>query len=187
MVLCPNWTVSVYPRMSKGVEWCRRSLDLQRPGCQRPGASELSTKWELRLSDHAFRHPEKFGVLWFREWIRERFPNGWEGFVAEDLDLVIRTFGSNYGSDDTGRFMLLEVKFRNATIGKAQGRTFGLIHGLLRSADPNRERYIGFYKLGYGDGDDGSRPFWLNGKPITEDELIEFLNFRRLDIEGMWE
>lgn len=139
------------------------------------------------MSQHKFNHPEEFGVLWFREWIRDRFPNGWEGFVAEDLDLVVRTFGTDYGSDAAGRFMLIEAKFRNATIKNAQARTFGLIHGLLRSADPNRERYIGFYKLGYGDGVDADRPLWLNNKPMTEDELIEFLNFRRLDIEGMWE
>ena len=39
-----------------------------------------------------FRHPDKFQVLPWREYIRQNLPPGAEGFVAEDLDLIIRNY-----------------------------------------------------------------------------------------------
>ena len=96
-----------------------------------------------------FRNPDKVQVLEWREWMRENMPTGREGFVAEDLDLVVRRYGSlEHGSGD-GRFMLIEVKQCNATIGYAQKRTFGLIDRLLRLGDPDSKHYIGFYLINW--------------------------------------
>ena len=97
------------------------------------------------MSSHVFRNPDIYQELPFRQWIREYMPNGDKGFVAEDLDLVVRHFGEAFEMDGKGRFMLIEIKISRGMFKTAQAKTFSLIHELLRSADPHRERYIGFY------------------------------------------
>ena len=96
-----------------------------------------------------FRNPDKIQVLEWREWMRKNMPIGRAGFVAEDLDLIVRRYGSlEHGSSD-GKFMLIEIKQCGKTIGYAQKRTFGLIDRLLRLSDPNKEHYIGFYLINW--------------------------------------
>jgi len=46
----------------------------------------------VNLNKPKFRHPDKFQVLPWREYIRQNLPSGAEGFVAEDLDLIIRNY-----------------------------------------------------------------------------------------------
>lgn len=107
------------------------------------------------MKDLTFRNPDLFQVLPMREYFRGeldiKFPTGPEGFVVEDLDLVVRWYGKKFGLDSIGRFRLLEIKYRGARIGPAQKMTFGLIHHMLSFADPDRSRYDGYFLVQYND------------------------------------
>lgn len=125
-------------------------------------------------SDHTWRgDPAKLDP--WREWIRKNIPGGPSGYVFEDLDLVARRF---YTEDPIGRFMLIEMKYANSTLGKAQVSTFGLMDRLLRTGDPKRLRYFGYYLFQYPNEDPlKCTQVTVNGKRITLDELKRFLTF----------
>jgi hypothetical protein len=108
-------------------------------------------------------------------------PSGSEGFVTEDLDLVVRLFGAKYNTDATGKFMLIELKHGNAQPAIAQQKTFGLIDSLLRKADPNKQRYLGYFILNYDNEDWNKANFRVNGKPYTLRQLTRFLQDQRVD------
>lgn len=101
-------------------------------------------------------------------------PSGSDGFVVEDLDLVIRWFGQRYGFDSSGAFMLVELKFGNAEMGIPQIKLFGLVDSLLKKADPNRERYFGFYLIQYTNEDWDLSAFKINHFPISREQFIQF-------------
>lgn len=122
-----------------------------------------------------FRNPDKFQVLPFREWIRNNMPSGRDGFVAEDLDLVVRLYGPRFHTDATGKFMLIELKHGNTQPAIAQQKTFGLIDALLRKADPEQKRYLGYFVVNYDNEDWNVSTFRINGKPVTLYELKSFL------------
>lgn len=117
-----------------------------------------------------FRHPDLYQVLPWREWIRENIPNGSSGYVAEDLDLIIRRYGKAADGNPDGRFMFIEIKYPGAVMGHAQRMTFGLIHRLLRKADPEHEWYVGFYLVHWNDG-----YVDVNGIQKTLEQFKDFL------------
>lgn len=126
-----------------------------------------------------FRNPDKFQVLPLREYMRLTLPSGPSGCVVEDLDILVRHYGINYGLDATGRFMLIEQKFPGSFIGSAQIRTFGLIHDTLRKGDPNRERYVGYYVLNIAFDDFGNPMFPVTvnrSHVLDEDKFGQWLN-----------
>jgi len=124
-----------------------------------------------------FRHPEKFQQLPSRDWIRKNMPSGDAGFVAEDLDLILRVYGNSFHTDNTGKFMLVEQKFGNSWIQHAQRMTFGLLDRLLRQADPEGARYAGFFILQFSDDDWDKAEFKINRQPVTREELLSFFAF----------
>jgi len=126
-----------------------------------------------------FRNPDKFQRLPFRDWIRENLPTGQEGYVVEDLDLIIRACGQNFNSDGIGKFMLIELKYGSTWIGYAQRKTFGLIHQLLRESDPDRIRYIGYFIIQYDDENWDDATFKVNTVELSRTELLRFLSFDR--------
>ncbi len=95
---------------------------------------------------HKLREP-------LRDMIREELPEGTAGFVAEDLDLIIRHWGPNYGLDDIGRFRFVEVKHGKPKIDDAQRYTFTLIDDTCRRGDLDGTRYDGFYIVGHNAAD----------------------------------
>jgi len=123
-----------------------------------------------------FRNPDKFQQLSFRDWFRKNKPSGKEGYVVEDLDLVLRIFGANFHTDATGKFILIELKFKNAWIGPAQKRTFSLINSLLRQGDPERKRYLGYYVVQYDNEDWDKASFRINRVKVTCEEFDKFSN-----------
>lgn len=135
------------------------------------------------MSKPEFRHPDKFQVLKFREWIRENLPTGKEGFIAEDLDLVIKVFGSNYGLGQAGKFMLCELKFYPTSIGYAQKQLFGTIDKLLRKADPKHKIYRGYYVIQYNNEDWDISEFWINDISVDHETLWAFFQFM-YEIDG---
>jgi hypothetical protein len=131
-----------------------------------------------------FRNPDKFQVLLFRDYLRKHLPGGREGCVIEDLDLIIRLYGKQFNTDDDGKFYLFELKFGNARIGIAQQKTFGLIHRLLRMADPRRERYLGYYVINYDNEDWEYANFSVNGVKLSREEFLNFLQNKNVGEKG---
>ena len=129
-----------------------------------------------------FRNPQLFEELPYRRWIRAHLPWGRSGYVVEDVDMVVRVYGTAYVQDETGAFMLIELKYKRARMGYAQRRTFGLLHRLLRRADPNGERYKGFYLVQYDDEDWDKARFTVNGVKMSRERYAEFLCF---DLDGV--
>jgi hypothetical protein len=84
----------------------------------------------------------------FRDWIRTNCPTGSEGFVCENLDIVINCYGKliGRGKNDDGRIKLIEKKI-NSEMKYAQKRTFELIDSLIKKADPMRKNYRGLYTV----------------------------------------
>lgn len=143
----------------------------------------------MAAGDPRFRHPERFQLLKFREWIRRNKPAGWKGFTAEDLDLVIRVYGGDYGQDQSGCFALMELKYGRAGLGTSKRRLFGMIDALLRCADPEGHRYKGFFVVQYDDEDWDKANFTVNRRPLTREEFLEFLDLGTcggLVIPGLW-
>lgn len=103
-----------------------------------------------------FRNPDKYQVLPWRDWIRTVFPTGQEGFVVQDLDLIVYRFGSliHKKSDMYGKFILIEVKYKKHRLEFSQEVVFGLIDHLLRKADPEGNHYAGFYVLTWSEKPD---------------------------------
>lgn len=126
-----------------------------------------------------FRNPDTHQVLPLREYLRHKLPPGPAGCVVEDLDLLVRHFGTNYGLDATGRFMLIEQKHPGYFIEGAQVWTFRLVHDTLRKGDPNRERYVGYYVLNIAFDDDKNPifPVTVNRSHVLEeDKFGQWLN-----------
>lgn len=128
-----------------------------------------------------FRNPELLQVLPYREWIRSNMPGPRAGFVVEDLDLVIRTYGNEFDTDGIGKIMLVELKRWPHNIGYAQRATFGLLHRLLRKADPDQNRYVGYFVVQYDNDDWDYSQFWVNGINLCLSELKDFLMFHLPD------
>jgi hypothetical protein len=114
------------------------------------------------VSDHTVRNDAHLdGCRRVRDLLRKELPNGNAGFVATDLDLLVRWYGPNYELDDRGAFALVEVKHRDACFTHAQSRTFELLDSMLRTSD-DADRYRGLYLLhDYGDG-----TYRFSGQPM---------------------
>jgi hypothetical protein len=122
-----------------------------------------------------FRHPDKFQLLPWREWLRNELPPGPKGWVAEDLDLVVRKYSLE---DPVGRFMLIELKHGGASLSKSKLMTFGIIDFLLRQADPKRKIYRGYFLLQYPDPNPESCTHVIvNDEVLSLGELKQWLKF----------
>lgn len=108
---------------------------------------------------------EEDNIPW-RQWIRDELPPGTKGFVYEDLDGIPRTF--HYIKNPVGKFKLVEMKLNFRDLDVSQKRTFGLIDLLLRLADLEGTRYIGFYLFQPEDNKPENSTFVkINGKKLS--------------------
>lgn len=129
----------------------------------------------LNGSRPVFRNPDKFQVLPWREYMRQRLPAPSDGMVVEDLDLVALQIGKLVGRhrDADGKFMLIEVKNVGSSMGYAQGRLFAMMHRLFRMGDPGHQHYIGFYLLQWDSQQ--NKPHSINYAPCTEDAFAQWM------------
>jgi hypothetical protein len=127
------------------------------------------------MSDHVFRNDDHAdGTRRVRDIMRSRMPNARDGYVALDLDGILRWYGPTYGLDADGMVALLEVKHGDAELIPGQRRTFALLdRWLRRGADPGR--YRGWYLL-HDYGDDTFRFHCMTDR-IDVDQLVAWLNF----------
>jgi len=143
------------------------------------------------MSDHIFRNPELFQVLEYRDFLRKHKPNGDEGYIVEDLDLVIRIYGPKYKEDAVGKFSLVEIKHGGCKIidgvkdeiGTSKEMTFGLIDALLKKADPEKKRYQGFYIIrtfASSEWENTNTTFCVNGNIISRQSFIDWLDGKHM-------
>lgn len=130
------------------------------------------------MSEHTFRNPDLFQRLPLRDYLRgPGWPNGSDGFVVEDLDVVVRHFGNGFHTDAKGRLLLIEQKHPGHWIRTAQERTFGLFDELLRKADPERVRYLGYYvlQIAFDENNAPVFPVRVNGKEMDADAFKQWM------------
>ena len=102
-----------------------------------------------------------------------------------DIDLVVR--------DRTGNMMLLEIKARGKIINPQQRATLSILHAALSLLNnkvvklflskcmyvENTLKYWGCHLLQFEKGEaDFSGKVWLDGKEVTKEDVIAFLNFQ---------
>jgi hypothetical protein len=120
-----------------------------------------------------------------RRLIREYLPNGQDGYVVEDLDLLIRVFGQRFSTDGRGRLRLIELKCSHgieepARLRGGQAFTLGLLNDMLRSS-AMAERYDGLYVVTHSEPDVVSGRIWIDRREVTLEEFIEWLRFGDCD------
>lgn len=112
--------------------------------------------------------------------------------MAEDLDLVVRWFGSSssvYQLDSQGRFMLAELKIAQGkpTIGTSKEFTFSYMDACLRAGDAqlsSEPRYRGFYVISSPSEDwESTESFQVNDDRLDREQFVQWL---RCD-EGTWD
>lgn len=123
------------------------------------------------------RNPEIVQRLPYRDWIRTNLPEGSEGFVCEDIDLVVRVYSWKFKTDSIGKFMFIELKYQTSKIETAQKMTFGLIDKVCRQGDPEKKRYAGYFVVQYADNDWDVSLFRINGVALNREEFLKFLQF----------
>lgn len=124
--------------------------------------------------------------LGFRTWIRNNLPHARDGYVVEDLDLVVRVYGNQFKTDSKGQYMLIELKYGSAQLGVAQVKTFSLIDSQLRQADPDGVRYKGYYVVNYTNEDWDDSSFKINGRAVTFETFYRFMMFEDVGIESLF-
>ena len=87
--------------------------------------------------------PYFLSTLKKRAYVSSLLSRGNEGYVLEDIDLVLVRWSNN---DRLGRFKLLEFKENQHYLDKSQRLTFGLIDKMLKSLDESY-RYEGLYLI----------------------------------------
>ena len=129
--------------------------------------------------DFSHRWPTEEATFRLRELLRGNsfrvMPSGREGFVVEDLDLVLRWYGPNFGLDEYGRLRLVEVKRWDFGFDNAQLWTFGPLAAELADWD----RFDGLHLVQYSDSDhDADTRYRIGvGSCRTELSADEFLDW----------
>lgn len=134
------------------------------------------------MAKTVFKNDDIFERLQFRDWIRHNCNESDDGFVAEDVDLVIRTYGGNFETDEIGKVMLIEIKHSsNARIdvGTSKTMTFGLIDKMIRASPCNEERYLGYFLLVESDSNWDVAIIHVNGVLISDGTLEGRIRLRR--------
>lgn len=103
------------------------------------------------MGEAKVRDATKFASIdHIRDHIRANFPHTdrSNGLVVQDLDLVVRVYGPDYGDDATGRFMVWELKHGTAGLSAGQVATFRMVDRIIRNGD-TEGRYHGFWLVNY--------------------------------------
>ncbi len=109
-------------------------------------------------------HSTEFG-LWLR---KQKEIDSKLGFVAINVDFVWRNY-------KTGMWMIIEEKRYMGKLTWVQEKMYQMLIKCCKH-DPN---FQGFYLLQFERTSPEDGKIFLNGKQITKDELISFLQFAR--------
>lgn len=108
-------------------------------------------------------HSTEFG-LWLRE---QEDIDSKIGFIAQNIDYAWRNY-------KTGEWMFIEEKRKMSEPSFSQKETFKKINKVCCS-DPD---YKGFHLLQFENTSPDDGGTYLDGRKITKDQLIEFLQFK---------
>lgn len=117
----------------------------------------------------------------FNAAIRNSCPAGRDGYVANDVDFVIRLFGPNYNTDADGKFMLTEFKHYPSGLTVSQKKLFTMMDRALRAGDCQDFgcQYMGFYLVQFEVDcwvDCGKEhKYWLNGLEMDLATMMEWM------------
>jgi hypothetical protein len=131
---------------------------------------------------HVLRNPDVAPPLDYREWMREHCPSSQEGLTVDDADIVSMRYGPLAGGARPGLLKLIEIKHNNGRMTLSQKHSYRTMHDLMRAADPNHEKYEGFYLVHWGP--DGPRS--INGRKVTNEEFVKFMT-GELKVRGLWD
>lgn len=113
------------------------------------------------------------------DWLRTKLSDGTTGLLVSDIDFMIWNY-------KTKQCMMIEVKSMGAEIKFWQRDQFQRINKWIKAgiiSDP-QWTYLGFHYLRFNKlGNDFKAGVTLDGKLITEEELIKFLSFNMQDKE----
>ena len=109
--------------------------------------------------------------LTFSGWVREKLPDSSTGYMVSDLDFVFWNYKSK-------KIMLVEIKTRNSNIKTWQKNMWSNIHKWIKKGIDSDWTYLGFNLIQFQNTNFNDGKCFLNGKEITEAELINFLSFK---------
>jgi hypothetical protein len=129
----------------------------------------------MTLHEFRFRQSAEESIYQLRELLRGRkyrqMPSGPEGFVVEDLDLVLRWYGPTFGLDSIGRMRLCEVKRWGTRLKTAQNYTWGMLAERLEGWD----RFDGLYVIETFDDDhDEDTTYRIDGIELSSSEFLNW-------------
>lgn len=107
--------------------------------------------------------------LKFSQWIRDKLPDSSDGYMVSDLDFILHNY-------KTRKLMLLEVKTYGASVSTWQRMLFDILDRALKNGCQDDVEYLGFHVIRF-QTNDFSGIVTLDGEPVEEDELIQFLSF----------
>lgn len=106
-----------------------------------------------------------------------------KSYIIQDVDSIIR--------DSDGNCLILEIKRFKAVTSKAQKVTLNMLHMAMKAADGKmmdfnkfgvkvkfKLRYHGVHVLQLEGDDFNVSSKYLNGRLISDEKLIDFLNFK---------
>jgi hypothetical protein len=107
--------------------------------------------------------------LRFSQWIRQKLPDSYSGFVVSDIDFIL----SNY---QTKKILLLEIKANNNAVPDWQTVLFKKINKWLKTGIDKDWQYLGFHLIKFEKQFFEGKVFFDN-REISENELIKILSF----------
>lgn len=117
-----------------------------------------------------------------REYIRDNMPKGGNGFIADDVDLVLRYWGPEHQTDGIGRIRIVELKVANGVFGYSEKLTLGLLDKMCKTSSQS-DRYEGFFLI-YSKSEEWQDidTITVNGWDLTREQFDEWaMNKRHID------
>jgi len=101
-------------------------------------------------------------------WIRKNLPDSSLGFMVTDLDFILYNY-------NTKKFMLLEVKTRNAQLRKWQENIFNNLSKWVKQGIDKDWTYLGFNVIKFESTFFNDGKVYWNNQETTEEDLIKKL------------
>lgn len=105
----------------------------------------------------------------FSGWVRNKLPDSSTGYSASDLDFILWNW-------NTKKVMLLEIKTRNSYPKYGQKMMWKNINRWIINGIDSDWTYLGFHLIQFENSFFDNGKCFLDGKEITEKELITFLS-----------
>jgi hypothetical protein len=110
--------------------------------------------------------------LIFSKWIRNNLPDSSTGFMVTDLDFILYNYKAK-------KIMFLEVKTRNKELPFWQRTVFNQLSKWVEKGIDTDWDFFGFHLITFSNTFFNNGIVYLDGKKITEKELIDFLTFKK--------